>query len=103
MTEGGCEKNRRFTEIVVGSGLGEEGGFSCRPIPIGLWNASIGGGIIVFVGLAAYDAQKIRAMALQAFDDEESERKGAVIGALQLYLDFINLFLLLLRIFGRRR
>jgi len=60
-------------------------------------------GIIVFVGLAAYDAQKIKAMALQGFGDEESERKGAVIGALQLYLDFINLFLLLLRIFGRRK
>jgi hypothetical protein len=60
-------------------------------------------GIIVFVGLAAHDAQKIKAMALQGFGDAESERKGAVIGALQLYLDFINLFLLLLRIFGRRR
>ena len=60
-------------------------------------------GIIVFVGLTAYDTQKIRAMALQGFGDRESERKGAVIGALQLYLDFINLFLMLLRIFGRRR
>jgi uncharacterized protein len=60
-------------------------------------------GIIVFVGLAAYDAQKIKAMALQDFGDEESERKGSVIGALQLYLDFINLFLLLLRVLGRRR
>lgn len=60
-------------------------------------------GIIVFVGLAAYDAQRIKAMALQGFGDEQSERKGAVIGALQLYLDFINLFLLLLRIFGKRR
>ncbi len=60
-------------------------------------------GIIVFVGLAAYDAQKIKAMAIHGFGDEESERKGAVIGALQLYLDFINLFLLILRIFGRRR
>lgn len=60
-------------------------------------------GIIVFVGLAAYDAQKIKAMALQGFGDEQAERKGAIIGALQLYLDFINLFLLLLRIFGRQR
>jgi uncharacterized protein len=60
-------------------------------------------GIIVFVGLAAYDAQKIKAMASQGFGDAESERKGAVIGALQLYLDFINLFLLLLRIFGNRK
>jgi hypothetical protein len=60
-------------------------------------------GIIVFVGLAAYDTQKIKAMASHGFGDQESERKGAVIGALQLYLDFINLFLMLLRIFGRRR
>lgn len=60
-------------------------------------------GIIVFVGLAAYDAQKIKAMALEGFGDAESERKGAIIGALKLYLDFVNLFLLLLRIFGSRR
>jgi FtsH-binding integral membrane protein len=60
-------------------------------------------GVLVFVGLTAYDTQKIKAMAYQGFMDAESARKGAVIGALQLYLDFINLFLLLLRIFGRRR
>lgn len=60
-------------------------------------------GIIVFVGLTAYDTQKIKAMASQGFGDQETERKGAVIGALQLYLDFINLFLMLLRVFGRRR
>ena len=60
-------------------------------------------GVIVFVGLTAYDAQQIKAMALQGFGDEESERKGAVIGALRLYLDFVNLFLMLLNIFGRRR
>lgn len=60
-------------------------------------------GVIVFVGLAAYDAQKIKAMASHGFGDHESEHKGAVIGALQLYLDFINLFLMLLRILGRRR
>ena len=59
-------------------------------------------GIIVFVGLAAYDAQKIKQMALHGFTDEETERKSAVIGALRLYLDFINLFLMLLNIFGRR-
>jgi uncharacterized protein len=59
-------------------------------------------GVLVFVGLAAYDTQKIREMALRGFGDEESEKKGAVIGALRLYLDFINLFLMLLRIFGRR-
>jgi uncharacterized protein len=61
------------------------------------------GGIFVFVGLTAYDSQKIKEMAAQGFDDAEMERKGAVIGALRLYLDFINLFLLLLRLFGRRR
>jgi uncharacterized protein len=60
-------------------------------------------GVIVFVGLTAYDAQQIKAMALHGFNDEESERKGAVIGALRLYLDFVNLFLMLLNIFGRRR
>ncbi|GLI33316.1 Bax inhibitor-1/YccA family protein [Desulforhabdus amnigena] len=59
-------------------------------------------GIIVFVGLTAYDAQQIKVMALQGFGDEEAARKGAVIGALRLYLDFINLFLMLLRLFGRR-
>jgi uncharacterized protein len=60
-------------------------------------------GVIVFVGLTAYDTQQIKAMALQGFGDEETERKSAVIGALRLYLDFVNLFLMLLNIFGRRR
>jgi FtsH-binding integral membrane protein len=60
-------------------------------------------GILVFVGLAAYDTQKLKEMALAGFTDDETARKGAVMGALALYLDFINLFLLLLRIFGSRR
>jgi len=60
-------------------------------------------GVIVFVGLSAYDAQQIKQMALHGFADEETERKSAVIGALRVYLDFINLFLMLLNIFGRRR
>jgi uncharacterized protein len=60
-------------------------------------------GIIVFVGLTAYDSQSIKAMAVRGFADQESERRSSVIGALRLYLDFINLFLMLLRIFGRRR
>lgn len=61
-------------------------------------------GIIVFVGLTAYDTQKIKQMGYQGFGgDRELQRKGAVLGALRLYLDFINLFLLLLRLFGRRR
>lgn len=59
-------------------------------------------GIIVFVGLTAYDAQKIKEMAYAGFSGEAVERKAAVLGALRLYLDFINLFLLLLRLFGRR-
>lgn len=59
-------------------------------------------GIAVFVGLTAYDAQTIKQMAYAGFAGSEEERKGAIIGALRLYLDFINLFLLLLRIFGRR-
>ncbi len=60
-------------------------------------------GIIVFVGLTAYDTQKIKRMAANGFADEEMSRKGAILGALTLYLDFINLFLMLLRLFGRRR
>jgi uncharacterized protein len=61
-------------------------------------------GVFVFVGLTAYDAQRIKRMALVADQsDTESFQKGAIIGALALYLDFINLFLMLLRLFGRRR
>jgi FtsH-binding integral membrane protein len=60
-------------------------------------------GILVFVGLTAYDNQKLKEMAAHGFDNEETEKKSAIIGALRLYLDFINLFLLFLRLFGRRR
>jgi hypothetical protein len=60
-------------------------------------------GVIVFTGLAAYDTNKLRGLARQGFADAASERKGAIVGALALYLDFINLFLMLLRLFGRRR
>ena len=61
-------------------------------------------GVLIFVGLTAYDAQKIKQMYLAAgTDDSETVRKIAVLGALTLYLDFINLFLYLLRIFGGRR
>lgn len=60
-------------------------------------------GVVVFTGLAAYDTNKLRTMARMGFGDESAERKGAIIGALALYLDFINLFLMLLRLFGRRR
>ena len=60
-------------------------------------------GILVFIGLIAYDTQKLKNMSLAVSADGEAEAKASVIGALALYLDFINLFLLLLRIFGRRR
>ncbi|MBF0523858.1 MAG: Bax inhibitor-1/YccA family protein [Deltaproteobacteria bacterium] len=60
-------------------------------------------GVLVFVGLTAYDTQKIKQIAAAGFEDEEMEHKGAVLGALSLYLDFINLFLMLLRIMGGRR
>jgi len=60
-------------------------------------------GVVIFCGLTAYDTQKIKEMAVGLEGNFESERKGAIIGALSLYLDFINLFLFLLRIFGSRR
>jgi FtsH-binding integral membrane protein len=59
-------------------------------------------GVLIFVGLTAYDTQKIKQMFLMAPDASEATQKYAVLGALTLYLDFINLFLYLLRIFGRR-
>ena len=61
-------------------------------------------GVIVFVGLTAYDTQKLRTMALSQPEglDGGTIRKGAILGALTLYLDFINLFLMLLRILGSR-
>lgn len=61
-------------------------------------------GVIVFVGLTAYDTQKLKHMALSqpAGLDAGVVRKGAILGALSLYLDFINLFLMLLRILGNR-
>lgn len=61
-------------------------------------------GIIIFMGLTAYDTAKIK-MTAASYDsrDEEMTGKIAVIGALQLYLDFINIFLYLLRLFGTRR
>lgn len=60
-------------------------------------------GVLVFVGLTAYDSQKIKQMLQTAPDASESSQKIALLGALSLYLDFINLFLYLLRIFGSRR
>jgi FtsH-binding integral membrane protein len=62
-------------------------------------------GVVVFVGLTAYDTQKIKNMAMTQPADVDGDvvRKGAILGALALYLDFINLFLMLLRIFGGSR
>jgi uncharacterized protein len=59
-------------------------------------------GVIVFVGLTAYDTQRIKEMYLES-DTAETARKKAVTGALALYLDFINLFMMLLQLFGQRR
>ena len=60
-------------------------------------------GVLIFVGLTAYDSQKIKQMMLQANDAGEGAQKIALLGALSLYLDFINLFLYLLRILGTKR
>ena len=62
-------------------------------------------GVFVFVGLTAYDSQKIKNLAMTQPAGLEAGvvRKGAILGALSLYLDFINLFLMLLRIFGQSR
>lgn len=58
-------------------------------------------GVLVFIGLIAYDTQKIKALARA--EDNEHTQKLAICGALSLYLDFINLFIMLLRIFGQRK
>jgi uncharacterized protein len=60
-------------------------------------------GVLIFVGLIAYDTQKLKRMSLQVGSDGQMAQKSSILGALVLYLDFINLFLLLLRIVGRRR
>ncbi len=59
-------------------------------------------GVFIFIGLIAYDTQKLKDMNMEAIEDDESTRKVAIMGALTLYLDFINLFIYLLRIFGKR-
>lgn len=61
-------------------------------------------GVIVFTGLTAYDTQKLREFGMAApLEDGTAVQRGAILGALTLYLDFINLFLMLLRIFGGNR
>jgi hypothetical protein len=59
-------------------------------------------GVLIFAGFTAYDTQKIKEMYYQGDSSETSGRK-AIMGALRLYLDFINLFILLLQLFGSRR
>lgn len=59
-------------------------------------------GVLVFVGLTAYDTQKIKEQLMMADNMGEAAQKVALVGALTLYLDFINLFLYLLRILGKR-
>jgi uncharacterized protein len=65
------------------------------------WVISVAG-VLIFVGLTAYDTQKIKEM-YDVNDDGTIAGRKAVMGALTLYLDFINLFLMLLRLFGDRR
>ena len=60
-------------------------------------------GVIIFTGLTAWDTQKLRMMGMNApVDDALAMRRGALLGALTLYLDFINMFLMMLRLFGNR-
>ena len=61
-------------------------------------------GVLLFTALTAYDTQKLKHLALLGVTEgEETSNKASILGALTLYLDFVNLFLFLLRIFGRRR
>ena len=61
-------------------------------------------GVIIFTGLTAYDTQKLRAFGMDApLGDGTAVRRGAILGALTLYLDFVNLFLYLLRIFDSKK
>ena len=60
-------------------------------------------GVLIFTGLVAYDTQKIKNMNVIGNEGTEEDRKESIMGALALYLDFINLFLYMLRIFGSRR
>lgn len=61
-------------------------------------------GVLIFTGLTAYDTQKLRQFGENApLDDGTAVRRGAILGALTLYLDFINLFLMMLRLFGGNR
>jgi FtsH-binding integral membrane protein len=69
--------------------------------PMGLMISVIG--VLIFAGLTAYDTQKIKSMYFVVGGTGEASEKTAIMGALTLYLDFINMFLFLLRLFGDRR
>jgi len=59
-------------------------------------------GVVVFTGLTAYDVQKIKTMGSHVSEHSEDFRRYSILGALRLYLDFINLFIMLLRLMGSR-
>ena len=59
-------------------------------------------GVLVFAGLTAYDTQRIKDGYYEVMGDATAMTKGAIMGALNLYLDFINLFVMLLQLFGKR-
>ena len=59
-------------------------------------------GVLIFAGLTAYDTQRLKAMHHYYMQNSELAQKGAVMGALALYLDFINMFLFMLRLLGNR-
>jgi FtsH-binding integral membrane protein len=60
-------------------------------------------GVLIFVALIARDTQKIKELNIIGNEGTEEDKKEAIMGALTLYLDFINLFLFLLRLLGRRK
>ncbi|MEG0919685.1 MAG: Bax inhibitor-1/YccA family protein [Anaerovoracaceae bacterium] len=60
-------------------------------------------GLIIFIGFTAYDTQRVKARYYEYGGDEEMLEKGSIFGALQLYLDFINIFMYLLQLFGNRK
>jgi len=61
-------------------------------------------GVLIFTGLTAYDTQRLKDMGEAApMNDQAAIRRGSILGALTLYLNFINLFLIMLRLFGGNR
>ena len=70
--------------------------------PLLYWIVSYAG-VAIFIGLTAFDTQKLKKLAEEHYNDNESIKKISIIGALTLYLDFINLLLFLLRILGGRK